>query len=124
MIDTQADGESGVSALPILHWPICPKCGYAITRVDSTWKTKDGLIHRRRVCDHCGQWGFQTVERPESFISGNVPQFVLQIVKEVPTVVATKPNPVAEIKPPESFKAAENGPHFRKGHHHGRSRRI
>lgn len=55
---------------------ICPVCRGTVFRVDSTWKTADGSIHRRRVCVLCEEWGFQTEETPtgghESCICGNV----------------------------------------------------
>lgn len=43
---------------------ICPLCDCTAFHVDGTWPTKDGEIHRKRICSGCGLWGYITKEIP------------------------------------------------------------
>jgi len=45
--------------------PACPVCGGTVYHVANTWTTKDGVIHRQRICALCEQSAYQSAETPE-----------------------------------------------------------
>ncbi len=62
----------------------CPICGSAHFAVESTWTVKNGDIHRRRICAVCEQWGFISVESPQSPTNGKVAETGSEAVYTTP----------------------------------------